>query len=460
MIFLIVQETFNNTYLLYNAFVSKRIDILIEKGEKTLKDVHRITTDISIKRIHQKYALSFIIGSKKFKWFESERASISNLSIFHEVSDTTITNEDVSRIGIITIDADGNFTFLHRTFAEFFVVQYLVDNIYKSVDASNEEMELRIKLFTYLTVYNKNNQIIFKVIQSILKDFLKSIKKEPKKINQVIEKILREKFGKFYEKLGNQLRGELFFEFFHCDEQIAHTIGTIYDHLEFVYGIKAKQFLNCSLTDTQIASTYRDNNQLGKIQIQRILIRDYTLPNDLGYIEYVTKIGNFLQVGSDKTLTSLIKLSHTLTQAEMREMLMSYSLEIIRRIKADTLYADCPWSSEEFYLQICIFNEFNNFLLSLNFAKEDLEEFYLTPDRENMTIFHQDYSEIAEIIRPQNFSNEKIFETLLVRENSLGNTALMQVGYASFETVETLWKFVRSELTKIQIKNFLSSTLR
>lgn len=56
--------------------------------------------------------------------------------------------EEISRMGILYIDGENQFEFSHRTFGEFFIAQYFIENIYLAEDDVNvDEAELRLEIF-------------------------------------------------------------------------------------------------------------------------------------------------------------------------------------------------------------------------------------------------------------------------------------------------------------------------
>ena len=67
--------------------------------------------------------------------------------IFCDVKEITI--DEQTRIGIIYTEKNGNFDFIHHTFAEFFIAQYFFEEIFEKNDFRKEVGELLCQIITY-----------------------------------------------------------------------------------------------------------------------------------------------------------------------------------------------------------------------------------------------------------------------------------------------------------------------
>ncbi|KAL7014308.1 hypothetical protein ACKWTF_015859 [Chironomus riparius] len=132
-----------NIYRIYEKFAEKKIEIWQDKGSyASILQKSEISggKTLNIKEILQKYAIESLtfIGIKK---------KVKGLSIFRQKIPKKLTLAEISRMGILYFNDENNYEFVHRTFAEFFIAQYLVENVYEAIDVSVEEAELRIYLF-------------------------------------------------------------------------------------------------------------------------------------------------------------------------------------------------------------------------------------------------------------------------------------------------------------------------
>jgi len=132
-----------NIYRIYEKFAERKIEIWQKKGKyASILQKTEISggKNLRIKEILQRYAIESIT-------FLPIRKKVKGLSIFRQKIPKQLTYAEISRMGILYFNDENNFEFAHRTFAEFFVAQYFVENFYEVVDVSYEEAELRIYLF-------------------------------------------------------------------------------------------------------------------------------------------------------------------------------------------------------------------------------------------------------------------------------------------------------------------------
>ncbi|XP_070505237.1 uncharacterized protein [Chironomus tepperi] len=143
-----------NLYQIYLKFVKKKIDIWQQKSEFGSKFVNRSLTDhrtFDMMKLYQSYALKT----------ESSQPIIAvnalKLRIMRQKIPAELTSDEISRMGILYINDKNNVKFAHRTFAEFFIAQYLIESIYIADDEpSVGEAELRILLLKKLLQIDEN----------------------------------------------------------------------------------------------------------------------------------------------------------------------------------------------------------------------------------------------------------------------------------------------------------------
>ncbi|CAG9807110.1 unnamed protein product [Chironomus riparius] len=188
-----IYET-ENLYELYRKFVDKKVQIWHENNEyaKDLLDTV-ITSGFSIKNLHQRYAMRHELQScdysYKFAYFNALK-----LKIMRQKVPKGLTNDEVSRMGILFINGPKTFKFAHRTFAEFFVAQYFIENIYFADDEpTDEEAERRIRLFFHTFHYP------FYRVRTFIMSFLETqAANETQEFDSKISKVLRMKFNRLY----------------------------------------------------------------------------------------------------------------------------------------------------------------------------------------------------------------------------------------------------------------------
>jgi len=96
-------------------------------------------------KLYQTYALKFGLQYNSFTYLSSLKLKVMRQKIPKE-----LTSDEISRMGILYINGPKAFKFAHRTFVEFFIAQYFIENIYNADDEpSNEEAEFRFFTFKY-----------------------------------------------------------------------------------------------------------------------------------------------------------------------------------------------------------------------------------------------------------------------------------------------------------------------
>lgn len=163
-----------NTFILYKTFIIKKLKIMHERGEIVHLQIDKVLSESSFNvwHIHQLYALKVITESSKdplafakklnFEYFQDEIESFSK----------KVTNEDISHFGILQINSQDDFDFAHRTFAEFFVAQFLFDSVLQEKDKKLDlsMVKDRWTLFLFVDVWINSEMPL---VSSFLNDNVK-----------------------------------------------------------------------------------------------------------------------------------------------------------------------------------------------------------------------------------------------------------------------------------------------
>ncbi|XP_070497112.1 uncharacterized protein [Chironomus tepperi] len=150
-----------NLYGIYELFIIKKNRIWYEKGElakSASTDIFLTNSRVNIVQIYQKFA---ILQEKSM--FGSDGLLVKMLSL--KVLKRTTFNEalfpEITRVGVLLIDDERSYEFWHRTFADFFIAQYVIENIYSSDDDIGPyEAELRLILLYQIISSDQTNLII------------------------------------------------------------------------------------------------------------------------------------------------------------------------------------------------------------------------------------------------------------------------------------------------------------
>lgn len=169
--------TMCNLYLMYERFIENKFTLWMKKGQLALTDqidIHRSSK--SIMRSHFRLALA--------KTFIDGRAE--NL-----VEEATLTDEQMVRVGLVTHNGS-ELQFIHRTFAEFFVADFLFKRIFcnersrycrpKSIKENKMLMRLFVKVLTFEN---------FKMIRAFIGNALELVKHNQKPCQKQFRKLAK-----------------------------------------------------------------------------------------------------------------------------------------------------------------------------------------------------------------------------------------------------------------------------
>lgn len=279
----------NNIYQIYKKFIEKKIQIWqkSDHGSKISRKI--IISGFNTLEVYQKYAL--ILLMKQFKYI-NQKIYRPRLKVMRQELPKLLTYEEISRMGILYINSDKEFEFSHKTFAEFFMAQYLIENIYNVDDVSVEEAEFRMELLYEITINYGYRQAI---ITDFLNAYLETEKTSEKKIfNRKISKVVTSLYKNiFFDFLNseNSIIFKFLFNFFKKDHNLlvsllkVHEDETLYTAtFNFVYFFNGGETLNRtyikqlgyeSLTKYEYELFLKGRNQKGIILFSQYCFNEF-----------------------------------------------------------------------------------------------------------------------------------------------------------------------------------------
>jgi len=177
-------------YEIFEKFLNMKIEVLTEsKFEKT----------INLKKYYQKIA--FKIVPKSFTFIlNSQKLEIMKLDIPYNQTD------EILRIRMLGKNESEKYEFVNKFSAEFFITQYLIENIYELNeldDSSIEELDLRLRAFCGAF----ENDRVMNLIDIFLNS--QNTKEKPQKFNSKISNLLRTKFRRIFVDVVNANNTEI-----------------------------------------------------------------------------------------------------------------------------------------------------------------------------------------------------------------------------------------------------------
>lgn len=177
-----------NLYEIYEQFVEKKIEIWRSKSQLAQEIVDKSFTEYrNFNMMELKKQMS---NTKVLTIF-----LIKKLKIMRQKIPKGLTSNEIYRMGIVQIDNINEFNFVHTTFSEFFVAQFLIENICNTeyVDPTETELILQI-FFDLVEIYGKSQSVVIDFIDYYLDTKTAS---ESKIFGPTISDILRTKFQIF-----------------------------------------------------------------------------------------------------------------------------------------------------------------------------------------------------------------------------------------------------------------------
>lgn len=317
-----------NLYQVYELFVIKKNRIWIDKGELAKHagtDIFLTMSSINIVQIYQKFALL----QEKLNFASSSLIlKLSNLKILKKKIPENFPFEEISRLGILSIENEVKFEFSHRTFAEFFIAQYIIDNIYSLDDEiSSYEAELRLQLF--YKIISGDSRFIINLIHS----YVRSRIADESNFNEVISELLRTKFKDFLLISAKWFiqSFEILIDFFKKDHQVLTELLRVNDK-ETLYtktqdpteNTSQKRLIEYKFNET--CSKYLTNEELHKFlngidQNSKILvIKKYYEITNRDFLESTNQA-----LEKSNFWTFIDKTKQNSTESERKELLLFLS---------------------------------------------------------------------------------------------------------------------------------------
>jgi hypothetical protein len=210
-----------NFFSIYDAFVDKKLEITREKGKTVDKDVDNILkkSTVNLMQVHQAYALKQIFSY--YLKVNGANFTTSDLQIMKSIS--KLSSSETSRLGILDVRSETDFTFVHQTFAEFLVARFLID-IFEDFDLTNSESDSHIKIYLLNSVlYSGKLQLVrnfvvnYAVIENETPKFFEALKYLPlREFSKILDKKLQNisQFDNFKTIFGTETRNVKVFDYY------------------------------------------------------------------------------------------------------------------------------------------------------------------------------------------------------------------------------------------------------
>ncbi|KAG5681616.1 hypothetical protein PVAND_011032 [Polypedilum vanderplanki] len=169
-----------NKYSLYEKTIRMKKKILSKKGEVANED-RDVDSKINLWEIHQIFALKEIFRKETFyNYYKYQSISLDQFKLFQTWKEEKYkwSPDTVSRTGLITVnDLESDYKFVHRTYAEFYVTKFIIENILEVIEQhgnelKNTEFELRINFGFH--VLRKCCDNVFYFIRDFFSDYFKN----------------------------------------------------------------------------------------------------------------------------------------------------------------------------------------------------------------------------------------------------------------------------------------------
>jgi len=245
--------SYGNIYEIYESFVEKKIKLWLEKSIVSHDVVSKIFLGGPLKIIFQKYAL---LNALNMYSTTTLGLKIRKLQIMEKNIPKKLTPEEISTLGILYINGKNEFEFSHKTFSDFFVAQYFIENVYDfDDDVNEEEAQLRLELFyNMMKSYGYVQQILTDFMSSYLQMNTKNVKKN---FNSTILELLRTKFRKFFIRMldiNYQSIFKFLFEFFKKDHELFIELLHVHDNETFYTAIFNPNYFGLFISPKYIKS--------------------------------------------------------------------------------------------------------------------------------------------------------------------------------------------------------------
>ncbi|CAH1734728.1 unnamed protein product [Chironomus riparius] len=334
-----------NLYEIYRKFVKKKIEIWRKKSEFAYKFLGDSVTEYRKFDMLEMYQM-FALKSELRSISPFTHLTAGKLKIMRQKVPKELTSVEISRMGILYINGQNEFKFSHKTFAEFFVAQFFIENIYNAEVVDGEDALVLFHNFEYVTEYYGLDQLMttnFMISYLQTQDGVASDGFEPK-----IVEIFKKKFKRIFFNILRDKRVDTFkflFEFFKKDHKLLVELLEV-DEAETLYTAA----YNCAYFPDQIDSFDRKIiKDLGRKYLSKDEYERFVTGRDQkGVILYGLYVFNRQDVGktgarrvfhdeydldekilkNEDKIVVFKKIVKLLTKSEVKELLTSISSPI------------------------------------------------------------------------------------------------------------------------------------
>lgn len=152
-----------NMFNLYDELVTKIFEESLQKGPEIQRSLMKfLTRSASVIKFYQKQA---------FKTIFEKKSNFMNMMSFYFKSDENLEVEEVVKVGLMYSNDFENFNFIHKTFADYFIARFVVENIFDLDAFSNKKREAVQDVFIHVL----SDATEFKMIQVFIDGALESV---------------------------------------------------------------------------------------------------------------------------------------------------------------------------------------------------------------------------------------------------------------------------------------------
>ncbi|KAL7011650.1 hypothetical protein ACKWTF_014370 [Chironomus riparius] len=370
-----------NIWDIYEEYVHNRIKSWKDSSGFSYSH-HTDNEHFETLQMYQMYALKAQASTFPFR----TSLMVKKLNIMTQWFPEELTSEEVARMELLYINGTENFKFSHKSFEEFFVAQFLVDNIYRGFYVEPSDAVLIIQLFIdIIKMYGTKQVMMIKFIHAFLNS---KYSRKTRNFHPNLSKVLKQKFKfMFFELLipqkdNSEEVGEFLFKLFRKDYQLLVDLIHAEDNVTLYTAAHGWEALK-KLGEKYLYFYEFESFKSGRDQKGVELFRLYCL-NHHGRVVTSDRYNldaDILQIKD--TIQALDKIAQNLTKSEVQELFLSTSspvtsdvLEIIKDEQfwevADKFLdnSDLKRLISNLFCKISALNDFSN-LISILFQKSE-----------------------------------------------------------------------------------------
>jgi len=409
---------------LYERFIDRKYDVYL--GEKIKNTTDRVTTKKKkellldfVREDHQLLALEMLLNEEQ----------VTLLQINNQL---TFSAEELTRIGIVQIKFESKLQFIHLTFAEYYVADYLVNRLTEGNNTSQQ-----VETFILTDIFQKEK---FQVIRAFIYGLLLRSKPSKDILKQYGNRIAEMcQAGLTLHQAAGEGNADII-GFFLDSLQVAEHIDTITNLLiakdkegQTAWHLAARR---CNTKVLELLWNWSTNKlTIEELEDKLLLAKDckgktaWHLAADGGNIEILQKIWELAKELSSRELNNEVLLGKDLKtfEAILQEVDLS-NTQMLEKLEAVR-----KWAKERL--------QKSNVKLLL--AKDEMEEtaWHVAAKRGNIKLLQKLWDWAEEELNPEELSNK-----LLLATDLRGKTAwLYAAGVGNTELLEKLWQWAEGE---------------